>query len=109
MTRERPTCRECACTKVCEYFENENEKNLDEVCPLCYWEKYFVPKREWISVEERLPEDADERVLVYIVSERCYTELDTDRFVGGRWVRWGDEVTHWMTLPEPPETEGETE
>jgi hypothetical protein len=66
-------------------------------------------KQEWISVEERLPEDADERVLVYIVSKRSYTELDTDRFVGGRWVRWGDEVTHWMPLPETPKTKGETE
>lgn len=66
-------------------------------------------KQKWISVDERLPEDADERVLVYIVSERSYTELDTDRFVGVRWVRWGDEVTHWMPLPEPPETKGETE
>ncbi len=110
MTRERPTCRECACTKVCEYFENENGKNLDEVCPLCNWEKYFVPKREWISVEDRLPEDYEKYLLL----------LDNGRITIG-WYHEGamqfvedgiviiNIVTHWMPLPEPPETKGETE
>ena len=59
---------------------------------------------EWISVEDRLPEDVD----IYIVRYRS----------GGRWLSlymprkktWMDidigveemHVTHWMPLPEPP-------
>lgn len=52
---------------------------------------------EWISVKERLPEDAkDEYVLVacnyhgeIIVETRKKWNLDSS-------------VTHWMPLPEPP-------
>lgn len=73
---------------------------------------------EWISVDERLP-DENERVICYGTSE--YGD-QSNKFVapGYRWVcrdenRWstlewdgvgGNEwfgtVTHWMPLPEPP-------
>ena len=56
---------------------------------------------EWISVKERLPEE-EERVLVYLDSNRSYTKTDTDRLINSKWVRWGRDVTHWMPLPEPP-------
>jgi len=59
-------------------------------------------KQEWISVEDRLPEN-DNRVLVYMHENRMsYTKIDTDRIVSGKWVRWGDTVTHWMPLPDAP-------
>ncbi len=63
-------------------------------------------KSEWISVKDRLPEN-DDRVLVYLDSERSYTKIDTDRiyYRGGQWVRWGNDVTHWMPLPTPPKGE----
>ncbi len=61
-------------------------------------------QNQWISVEDRLPEE-DTRVFVYLVSERSYTEIDTDRMACGKWVRWGSDVTHWMPLPEPPKGE----
>lgn len=61
-------------------------------------------KQEWISVDEKLP-DEDIRVLVYINSDRSYTNIDTDRFSKGTWVRWYKDVTHWMPLPEPPKGE----
>ena len=105
MTRERPTCRECACTKVCEYFENENEKNLDEVCPLCNWEKYFVPKREWISVDERLPEEK-QFVIAYDTVTECVRFLVYNSRAD---IFTGNIISHWMPLPSPPETKGETE
>ena len=54
---------------------------------------------EWISVKERVPEEKT-RVLVYV--PRSYTEIDTDRILDRRWVRWNGHVTHWMPLPEPP-------
>lgn len=60
----------------------------------------------WISVKDRLPEN-DDRVLVYLDSERGYTKIDTDGiyYRGGQWVRWGNDVTHWMPLPTPPKGE----
>ena len=65
-------------------------------------------KQEWISVDERLPEE-DVRVLVYINSERSYTKIDTDRMVDGEWVRWSKDITHWMPLPEAPKMKGGAE
>ena len=56
---------------------------------------------KWISAKDRLPEE-DVRVLVYLKSTRNYTKIDTDRLLDGIWVRWGRDVTHWMSLPEPP-------
>lgn len=59
----------------------------------------------WISVDERLPEDGRERVLVFIKGAYHiigHPDVDTDRFVHGKWVRWNGSVTHWMPLPEPP-------
>lgn len=61
-----------------------------------------APKSEWISVNDRLPEE-DVRVLVCLDSDRSYTKIDADRLMtGGLWVRWFKDVTHWMYLPEPP-------
>lgn len=60
---------------------------------------------EWIPVTERLPGFAIERVLV-ITEGNCilgYPKMDTDRYTEHGWVRYGDHVTHWMQLPEPPE------
>ena len=62
-----------------------------------------VTVQEWIPVTERLPEE-DTRVLVWLAPEHYeYTNVDTDRFYRGRWVRWSGRVTHWMPLPS---TEG---
>jgi len=61
-----------------------------------------VTVREWIPVSQ--PPKEDERVLVWLGNNRYNTvQKDTDRIHNGRWVRWGDCVTHWMPLnvPEP--------
>lgn len=60
-------------------------------------------QREWISVEERLPEDY-ERVLVYLDENiGVVLHTDTDRITQNKkWVRWPGNVTHWMPLPMPP-------
>ena len=65
---------------------------------------------KWISVEERLPDNFEERVLVCIEDGNCIIgnpSEDTDRFdpIRKRWVRYGDMVTRWMPLPEPPKEE----
>lgn len=105
MRTERPTCRECACNKVCEYCIEENGRNLGERCVLGHWEKFFVPKQEWISVDERLP-TKNEKVLVY-----CGGVIDTDWICSqGVWYYHEHHtITHWMPLPEAPKMKGGAE
>ena len=65
-----------------------------------------APVSEWISVEERLPEDRVE-VLACIGSLVCAAWLDHDD-APPQWISEGDEVsgiTHWMPLPAPPARE----
>ena len=67
-------------------------------------------KQAWISVEDALPQSETERVLVFL-KDADFTKpigvnkIDTDRYVGGVWVRWGRYVTHWTPLPDPPKGE----
>lgn len=65
----------------------------------------LVEPARWIPVTERLPEDREERVLVKLTDPNSIMgtpSMDTDRYVIDEWVRYGDFVTHWMPLPEPP-------
>ena len=69
-----------------------------------------VTIREWIPVTERLPEDGG----MYLVfnPKRAVAKVATVRY-SSQSIRWcGVEalsyiegITHWMPLPEPPETE----
>ena len=61
----------------------------------------LTPPNEWVSVEERLPE---EKQRVIVRCERVGTSVG--------WILWGNwmadigpdagKVTHWMPLPAPP-------
>ena len=108
------------------------EKQIEEIakilcgmtkgCDECAWDKARCDERkdaeniynagcrkqEWISVDERLPEK-NVRVLVYIKSNRSYTRFDTDRLDDRGFVRWFNDVTHWMPLPEAPKMKGGAE
>ena len=87
-----------------------------------------VPKSEWISVDERLPEDTlpsdykhkTIKVLVAIkakngVSIRTqqrfldYTYKDGKRTTYWTWRFSAGKVTHWMPLPEAPKMKGGAE
>ena len=63
---------------------------------------------EWISVEDRLPED-DEWQLVWLSGEHYPRRgaYHAEKRESPRWyVRdwdWVDIVTHWMPLPDPPQ------
>ncbi len=61
---------------------------------------------EWISVEDRLPEEGHEVLGAYLLedSEHCQSVL---LFARGEFMTEYDGefygiVTHWMPLPEPP-------
>lgn len=90
------------------------EHNLIEAVKAYNAEKcpFTVPRQgEWISVDERLPDEAV-RVLVWLREPSAilrFVQFDTDRIVDGHWVRWNNHITHWMPLPEPPKMKGGAE
>lgn len=62
-----------------------------------------VTVQEWISVNDRLPEDG-ESVLTYKngnVDVQVY-EKNRNGWIQGNWFWSMATVTHWMPLPEPP-------
>ena len=74
---------------------------------------------EWISVEDRLPEQG-ESVLFTCRVDSDFTDIELGEWTGkysdgGALVMdYGDETdwypcTHWMPLPAPPATEGEVD
>lgn len=68
----------------------------------------------WISVDERLPEE-NEEVLAW--DGESIEKAHLQRYLGGyndntlRWTYYDcmiwENVTHWMPLPEPPESKNE--
>ena len=63
--------------------------------------KEQLAEREWVSVEDRLPEKGD---LVITVSDHGDTSsLYSEYFEGTRfWSKAFNNITHWMPLPSPP-------
>lgn len=64
----------------------------------------------WISVNDRLPEEGEE-VLVVLKSDRVFYYI-AELTINAPYPFWWsqdrglftlDEITHWMPLPEPPE------
>ena len=66
-----------------------------------------VTVQEWISVDDRLPENGKESVLIAL----RWGEVDIGWWEDGRWRSEfvneyeEGEVTHWMLLPQPPKGE----
>lgn len=91
-------CNEC-------YYLDE-DGNCKESC---IENAMFTPERpnervlEWISVKDRLPEE-NLCVLVY-VGYGIGVSMSAHRTSNGKFFRYGDDVTHWMPLPEPPKGE----
>ena len=61
-----------------------------------------VTVQEWISVNDRLPEQGEEAICI---------AADGDMMIG-KYTEWGwmfpcyfEEITHWMPLPQPPKGE----
>jgi hypothetical protein len=71
-----------------------------------------APRAEWISVEERLPEENG--VFIVSLKESGYEYLvyfDVRSYADGEWRNIPDKftVSHWMPLPEPPQMKGGAE
>lgn len=64
----------------------------------------LLKEREWISVKDRMPERSVE-VLVYN-AKLDIMYVDDPLYLGEPKLHFDAEVTHWMPLPEPPESEG---
>ena len=84
-------------------FDGHPEALLKKIKNFQPWYKNptLTPPNEWVSVEERLPE---EKQRVIVRCERVGTSVG--------WILWGNwmadigpdagKVTHWMPLPQPP-------
>ena len=89
--------------KAYQYFVIAVPEN-EEQAKAYFWARKalyptLTPQNEWVSVEERLPEPTY-CVLVYTTDYSIEVDaLDSD----GEWMSY--EVTHWMSLPAPPEKE----
>lgn len=58
---------------------------------------------KWIPVTERLPEKDLEDVLVYDGFSGCFVSFTRTTRDGKKYfVVGGNDVTHWMPMPEPP-------
>ena len=58
----------------------------------------------WIDAKIEKPKNGLARVLVCVDDAEIigFPQIDTDRCIAGRWVRYGSHVSHWMPLPDQP-------
>ena len=92
-----------------EKLRGQNEQ-LREAAALVTKESAELLERRWIPVEERLPEDRSNVLVVAYWHERWGAYMGwcaPERAAWSVHVGIGDRsdiaVTHWMPLPEPPE------
>lgn len=60
----------------------------------------LMEQPQWISVEERLPEDKKDEYVLVVCDYHGKISVETRK----KW-NLDSSVTHWMPLPEPPEVE----
>lgn len=94
-----------------EKLRAQNEQ-LREAAALVTKESAELLERRWIPVEERLPEDRSDVLVVAYWHERWGVYMGwcaPERAAWSVHIGIGDRsdiaVTHWMPLPEPPEVE----
>lgn len=94
-----------------EKLRAQNEQ-LREAAALVTKESAELLERRWIPVEERLPEDRSDVLVVAYWHERWGVYMGWCAPERAQWsvhIGIGDRndvaVTHWMPLPEPPEVE----
>lgn len=98
-----------ALQKEIERLRGQN-KQLREAAALVAKESAELLERRWIPVDERLPEDPVQKVLIFVPHTHGNI-VDVGRYLGADgWVLEGwyltqNAVTHWMPLPTDPEVE----
>ena len=105
-------CEKCLHQKVCALWRAHESQDAScfslDGCD--YFDATLTPPNEWVSVEERLPEQENTQVLM-TDGECCYISsrnnmvrfLDCEGiFIPGK-AGAGVKVTHWMPLPAPPD------
>lgn len=65
---------------------------------------------KWISTKKKLPEPRADVLAVSVTRLGDFFSVDVLRYSDGDWWRsmdgvWPFFVTHWMPLPEPPESD----
>ncbi len=115
---EEKSCKKCLHYEMClDNFRRAKEEGLWE---LTDEEEYFAhadecdfcaigyrKQSEWISVEERLPEETGK----YLVATKNGVVYQTKYYSGGKWGQKdkGKNITYWMPLPEAPKMKGGAE
>ena len=96
-------------------LKKQNEQMRDAAATVTRLAAEAAAEREWISVEDRLPGEAEEDVLAIVSGspKRNLTLQDVaviavycgeDGWYVNEYPEWEDPtVTYWMPLPEPPE------
>ena len=103
-------CKDCACYKNrwCTMVTDSPDPDMERECG------HFILAKRWIPVMERLPEKEGWYLVfavtfsdvVFFATSEGWCRLNTR---AGRMEPFPYRVTHWMPLPEPPESEGENE
>ena len=86
--------------KLLDIIIQPGQKTLGDIAD--YFITNGVTVQEWISVEDRLPEQGEKAICI---------DADGDMMIG-KYTEWGwmfpcyfEELTHWMPLPLPPKGE----
>lgn len=66
----------------------------------------LLKEREWISVKDKMPPE-DEAVLAWNKEGFPMIDVWSGKMWGYAWTV--DEISHWMPLPEKPESEDDAE
>lgn len=91
-------------------LKKQNEQMRDAAAQVTKLAAEAAVERDWISVEDRLPEDRSDVLVVAYWHERWGVYMGwcaPERAAWSVHIGIGDRndvaVTHWMPLPEPPE------
>ena len=91
--------------------------NFEEVAYLAdYLVKNGVTVQEWVSVKDRLPDliscnvgtAYSEAVIAWTSGRKAMIAVwDGIDWIApfDYWEAWGEEITHWMPIPDPPKGE----